>query len=351
MRDCSIKMEIKQNHIAYLSHLRAVGCIAVIILHTFYAASAYAADTVNYTVAITARNLMMWAVPVFVMVSGVLLLDAKRDISYAKLFKKYLLRMVLALLLFSELFAVYDGLAEKNFSFRTLLTGLQQALTNGSWNHMWYLYLMIAIYLLLPFYRKISISLKKQDARYLLSVYFVFLALLPMLQTLTGTGIAFYICVSTIYPLYFFLGYSIVQHHLTLPRWLWGVLAGVGTLCMGFLTAGSIYFGWEKVESLLRSYAFPVTILQAAGLFGWFYAEKGRIPHWLDLVLHQIDRCSFGIYLLHMLFLKLVLVTFQWNPYAHGGILAVLGLTIAIGVVTFFCVWGLKKIPGICKLL
>ena len=73
-------MEItKRREIFFLSELRAIACIAIVILHTFYAASVYAPDHTAKIAALTTRNLMMWAVPCFVMVSGALLLDSARE--------------------------------------------------------------------------------------------------------------------------------------------------------------------------------------------------------------------------------------------------------------------------------
>lgn len=170
-------METKRREIHFLSELRAVSCIAIVLLHTFYAASAYAAPgSTAHLVAISVRNLMMWAVPCFVMVSGALLLDQARVITYRKIFQKYILRILLALVLFSVGFQVFDDITgNSGLHLTTLLHGLQNAVTGQGWKHMWYLYLIIALYLLLPFYRKIAAGLTKKTATtcwvYTLSFY------------------------------------------------------------------------------------------------------------------------------------------------------------------------------------
>lgn len=344
-------MEKTQNNIVYLTHLRAFACLAVIILHTFYAASADSPTQSDYAAAITVRNLMMWAVPCFVMVSGTLLLEKSRIVTYGKLFRKYILRMIAALLIFSELFAIFDSVTKKNFSPSVFLTGLQQAVSGNSWRHMWYLYLMVAIYLLLPFYRKIAAHLEKKDAYYLLGVYSVFLTVLPMIQTLTNKSTAFYICVYSVYPLYLFLGYIISQKMLKLPQWIWMILALVSTILIGVLSVGSVLYRWKSVSALLENYAFPLIVLQSAGIYGWVQGANFKAPKWLGAVLAQIDYCSFGMYLLHMVFLKLIIVVCKWNPYEHGGVWAVIALTIVVTVASYVCVRLLKCIPTVKKLL
>ncbi|MCD8219105.1 MAG: acyltransferase, partial [Ruminococcus sp.] len=119
------------------------------------------------------HNLMMWAVPCFVMVTGALLLDPARNVTYTKLFRKYIPRMVIALLLFSVVFELLDTrLGGKKIGVRTFLDGIKNAVLGQSWRHMWYLYLMIALYLMMPFYRKVAASLEKKNTYYLLGVLF-----------------------------------------------------------------------------------------------------------------------------------------------------------------------------------
>lgn len=346
-------METKRREIHFLSELRAVSCIAIVLLHTFYAASAYAAPgSTAHLAAISVRNLMMWAVPCFVMVSGALLLDQARVITYRKIFQKYILRILLALVLFSVGFQVFDDITgNSGLHLTTLLHGLQNAVTGQSWKHMWYLYLIIALYLLLPFYRKIAAGLTKKDSYYLLGVYFVFLSLIPMLQTLTQKSTAFYLCVYSIYPFYFFLGDAFFQKRIFQKRWILALLAVGGTAAMLLLTMLCEKKQTASLSELLTSYAFPPIALQSAGIFGLMAVKADRTPKWLSWILRQIDQCSFGVYLLHMLFLKLVLVVWKWNPYSHGGFLVILALAIAVFLCSFGCIWLLKRIPGLKKIL
>lgn len=345
-------MEKKQERLLFLTELRALACIAIVFLHTFYAASAFAADFSEQVIAFTVRNLMMWAVPCFVMITGTLLLNESRSIPYRKLFQKYILRMIVALLLFSVLFEILDTIAAKEpFRISTILIGLKNAVTGKSWKHLWYLYLMIGLYLLLPFYRKIAAALDRKDACYLIGVYLVFLSILPMLETLTATKTAFYICVYSVYPLYLFLGYALYNGLLEIPRWVQMVFAVIGTILVAFLTFLGEKLQLNTLPDLLTNYSFPLIILQSIGFFGLMHTKKAKTPHWLEWILEQIDSCSFGIYLVHMAFLKAILVYWKWNPYAHGGTITVFLLAIAVTIFSFGCIWVLKRIPGLKKLL
>lgn len=345
-----MKLETRSTSITYVTYTRALACIAIVVLHTFYGASAYAEGT-SLILADTVRNLMLWAVPCFVMVTGTLLLDAEHEVTYHKIFTKYIPRMLIALVVFSILFEILDTVAAgESFGLSTLWSGIKIIFSGDGWNHMWYLYLMIAIYLLLPFYRKISAQLDTKDSYYLLGVYLVFLCIVPLIEALTGTSTAFYICVYTIYPFYLFAGFAIT-HTLHIPRWDYGIMAILGTVGEGILTVCSALCDWETLGSELSGYSFPLVVLQGVGIYGWMSSIQGQAPRILHKILTELDNCSFGIYLLHMVTLKCVLVYAGWNPYEHGGSWMVLLLTLGVLLVTFLVVWLLKKIPGVRKIL
>lgn len=344
-------MGTQRKEIAYLTELRAISCIAIIVLHTFYAASASAPNMAEKITAITVRNLMMWAVPCFVMITGTLLLDQTRQVTYRKLFTKYIPRVLIALFVFSVFFALLDAAVAKDIGFSAIGTGLKNAVTGQSWKHMWYLYLSVALYLLIPIYRKVSQALTSKDSWYLIGIYTLFLSALPMLESITSVKTGFYICTYSVYPLYLFLGYAISQEKLSCPRWLWAAFAATGTIAIGILTILSEKQEWKTISSLLESYAFPLILMQSAGIFGCMFSQKRNTPKWLHTILQQVDQCSFGIYLFHMVLLKTVLVYLRWNPYTHGGTIMVLLLTLAVTVATFGCVWLLKRIPGLKQLL
>lgn len=114
---------------------------------------------------------------------------------------------------------------------------------------------------------------------------------------------------------------------------------------MGILTACSEIYAWETLSGQLTSYAFPLVVLQAAGIYGLLAGKPYHLPKWLDFVLRQIDSCSFGIYLVHMIALKAILVYAGWNPYAHSGTAMVVCLAVLVLVSSFAVIWLLKRIP------
>ena len=81
--------EAGRKTIDQFSWMRIIACFAIILLHSLFASNVYFEETITKGELLwstTAENLLMWAVPCFLMVTGVLLLDPEKDIPAGKIF-------------------------------------------------------------------------------------------------------------------------------------------------------------------------------------------------------------------------------------------------------------------------
>ena len=299
-----------KKRVTYFSRLKVAACLAVVILHTFYAADAFAVDANQHMLALVIRNLMMWSVPCFVMVTGALLFDPNRSVTISKIYKKYLPRVVIALVFFSMAFAIFDAILLKKPMAEAVMTGVNAIFLGTGWKHMWYLYLIIGIYLVLPFFRMVTRSATEVEIRYLILILFIFQVIVPTVQAVFNVSIPFYICFFTVYPLFLLAGYAIHNEMLNIKLWvaILFVLIGIGSI--GALTYLGVYREAAWATSLITPYSFPGTVLFSIGVFA-IYKECGRKPCKSDSLMKLIDKCSFGIYLLHMVVLKVFAVKFR----------------------------------------
>ena len=161
--------------------------MAIVLLHTVNGARVYHIDTVSVgesLAAYTVCAMLMWAVPCFLMVSGALLLDPNREITWGKIFGKYIRRMIVALVIFTAIFTVirHDPNAGTSL-ISEFFTGLA---FNHCMAYLWYLYLMIGLYLMMPFYKKVA---EKADTRLLdlLILILIVSALLPVIHLISSS--------------------------------------------------------------------------------------------------------------------------------------------------------------------
>ncbi len=146
-------MEIQEKtDTAYLNTLRVASTFAVIMIHVFSQVNMYFSESFTWAeswICIILRNLWQWCVPVFVMITGVLFLNPEKEITLDKLFKKYVLRIVLAIILFGIPYCFIEILFESGMSFHAgqIGTAVFHAIQGKSWDHMWYLYMIAGLYL------------------------------------------------------------------------------------------------------------------------------------------------------------------------------------------------------------
>jgi hypothetical protein len=112
---------------AYLNVLRVSACIAVIIYHVFAnitnSFGTFLTEFEKYISSIFV-NVWLWHVPSFVMISGVIFLDKEKEITIRKLFKKYVLRIILALFIFGVPFAFMEIFFNSHYQFNITQIGL-----------------------------------------------------------------------------------------------------------------------------------------------------------------------------------------------------------------------------------
>ena len=363
--------------IHYLSYLRAIACIAIIILHTVDVAVILYQDHITNGERIASLSVvycMMWAVPCFVMVTGALLLNKDRTITIKDVFRKYILRILIALFGCCLIFSLFDMLMNREgFGISFLVRGFLNALTGSGWAHMWYLYLLIGLYLLMIFYRAVANHVSDQEYRYLLLVYVVFLSLLPLLN-MWNAKVGFYIHVSSIYPFYLFAGYAIAESKLKINK-------GISILLMVIGVAGIVGSAILEAKDVrisygnLLGYSSIFILILAVGVFSLFkncFGEKSpqvdpaveivpseeaapveeKQPNFIGKIFLEIDRCSFGIYLIHIIFVRLVLRYWRVDPYTSNvTILVFIGLVLGILIVSYGITALLKLIPGVKKIL
>jgi surface polysaccharide O-acyltransferase-like enzyme len=286
----------------------------------------------QYTMVHLILNQLNWAVPAFLMITGALLLNPEKEIPLKKLFGKYIRRVLLALIVFTFVFQGIDLLFHEEHEF--LIWSLKNLAFGTGWPHMWYLYLMIFLYLLMPFFKAFTKTMNDRMLVYLIILMLAFNSLMPILNSF-GFETAYDTYSFIIYPIYLFLGYLI--HKKGLPRVSSIVLLICGTV--GILLA-SLAKQSEGMRALY-DYGSPFVIMQAMGIFGLFdsWDAKGLHP-----VIRFFDSTTFGVYLIHMAFVKIIMKFLGFNPYAYGlwiFIFIVIIFFIASSLLT--CV--IRKIP------
>ena len=334
----------QQHQIVGFHYIRAIACIAIVLLHVTYAASLQYRNSIStqaYTITSMITNLMMWAVPCFIMVTGALLLNPNHEVTLAKIYRKYMKKVFIALIAFVFVYRFFDMIvAGEGVSLNGFMKGFVQFFTGTSWSPLWYLYMLIGLYALLPLYRRITQAATYKELQYGIIVGFIVLSLFP-LTALFNIKLNFTIHIASIYPFYLFLGYLLYNDIIKINKKTNTIIFIVSIV----LIIGVVYYRWmHNVETfnLLLSYASPLSILLSASLFHFFKSIKPISIKGLHKALIALDQASFGIYLIHIIFVKYFLAILHYNPYKVP-VLGFIGIVCLISILSWIIsyVWNL----------
>lgn len=206
-------MEIKR--IEYIDWLRIISAIAVIGIHiTMTQPNNYSVQEIgksNYTILTCVYTLIQWAVPVFLMISGNLLLHSNK-LTFAKV-KKMSLRMGTVLLLFGSAFAFLEQVFDrKTLEIGMLPNSVLLTLQQKSWSHLWYLYILIGIYLILIPLKKFIDNSSNREICTFTAILIIGNFVIPTINIAFSTKIENYM-LFTQYVTYVLLGYIIGGLH------------------------------------------------------------------------------------------------------------------------------------------
>ena len=338
--------EKRISRIDSFAYIRVIACAGVILLHTLFAATVYFKDSISEGELLWSRipqNLLMWCVPLFLMVTGSLLLNPGREMTIGKIYGKYLKRILLTLVIFTFIFQVIDVIAGEETN---LIGGYLAKLFIGEknpeevhiWAHMWYFYMMTGLYLMMPFYRMITKAAGKNELMVLILLLLIFVSVVPM-TGFFGVTAGWYLPTSIIYPLYLFLGYWLFNNDIGKEAAV--VLAAGCSLILAVITYFQVTNQDPSIDfSVFFGYSSIIVVGQAAGNFSLL--KNIRKP--AGAFLRSLDECSFGIYVIHMIFVRLTMKWLGFDPYSYGPAMFIL-MVIGFFFVSYAITWVLRKIP------
>lgn len=342
----------------YPEVLRTVAILGVITQHvTSRMISIAPVDTMNYQIAEIFHILVQWCVPLFLSISGIFLLDPKRDIPLKKIYFSYIPRILIAIVVMVPVCEAVEIMIKGNSIFTwDSLKNIAYALIYSHGNKVyWYLYMLLGIYLYLPIYRAIVKGFSQNGLKYLLIIAFIGISVIPYLLMLDShftwlEPVSFFAKKLKMKFLFreayfLFLGYYLHTYPPTeKAKKVIYVLSSVSLascVLIGLLVSGAKGSYVEKwtVDGT------PLPYIVTLGLFVLFkeVSEKIEKKEKITNLFFFTGKNSFGVYLTHIMIMRaLWKMTYRaWIP----GLLYIPGLILATFLLSNLVVYILRKIP------
>lgn len=246
-------------------------------------------------------------VPLFLMISGALLIP--RDEPYGLYVKKRVLRIIPPIIFWSIIYAFYWNLFNEG-----LVVLLKKLFTARIADVLWYLYILVGLYLFIPFLSKMYYALNDRAKKIFLALWFV-CSILPTIQTLLGIN-TYLVGTYGLAPFVGLFGYMFAGAYIfertgrpnAKPKMLSSVILFLGSCAF---TAIATY--WYSVRrdvpnELFYQYLAPGVLVSTLAAFQFFagLTNSERLAKWIK----PISDGSLGIYCLHLL---LVINLLEWT--------------------------------------
>lgn len=365
----------EQEHIGWVDILRILACFLVVLAHCcdpFVGRSD--SNPAEFLSGAYWGSFVRCSVPLFVMISGVVLLPVKMDMGsfYSRRMKRILIPLIGWSLVTPFLFWAYLAIAPATLSpnidmaQHTLPMAYKNALSfvfnfNYATTPLWYLYMLVGVYLFIPIIGAWLKTAEQKDIRMFLWIWGVSMCL-PYLQMLapalgyTGNfgnmgllGICDWNPYGSLYYFSGFLGYIVLAHYLVrFPlNWSWGLtllvaiplfLVGYAITSLGFVLTQKYFPGnYAKLEIVWYFSGINVFMMTFAV---FILIQKIRMAP--SPLISKIASLTFGVYLCHFLLVQagydVVYNLIPLPPYLQIPVIAVLAFSASLLVV-----WLLSK--------
>jgi len=345
--DTIVTPAAQPQNIDWISNLKLIALYAVIILHCSApllmgygkvpAADWWTADFLN---AIT-----RFAVPAFVMITGALLLHKEYEIG--SFLKKRMGRVVVPFLFWSLVYIWYSWYNEDIAFGSNIWTDTRQVLhllLHGACYHLWYVYMLIGLYFVIPVIGKFVRNASEQEIQYFLIVWFgVMLITQPYLVRYNPAVDMHYFTG--------YIGYLVLGHYLATKNFniknlrLWAVLLAILGVAIIVLGTRWIIDYPQWPGTMFYEPVNPAVLMLSGGIF---IAAKLTVPKVSATVVRIRDfagKYNYGIYLGHALVLFFLDDLFGISYKLCTPIVSIPLTALLCFLITLLMVWAVNKLP------
>lgn len=343
-----VKKEKNKDNIMYINILRIVSCLMVIINHT-HGILLENNTTSNSIFYMLGFSLCKIGVPLFLMITGTLLLDKNYD--YKKILK-CIFRVLVPVIGLSFVFYIKDV----GFNNINLIIFFKDIIMSPYIIPYWYIYALIGIYLTIPFLQKMIKNFKDRDYYIFILLFLIIPSLLALLKTYVRVNIN-YNFTTAFFPIIISLvvcGNFLSKIKLTKKYFIISILIFIVSYIGMFLSMYLPYLNNETISYTLDSWnAFPVLLMSISIFYSVRYLlENKSYSKKTNYMITTVASTTFGIYLIHTaLNYKLYNLSIIKYIFNFNLIFGIIILEILVFVVCMLIIYILKKIPIIKKFL
>lgn len=351
------------NRRLYFDIMKILACFFVIFNHTgnygFFLFSTYKTGSFKFFLLMFLSIFCKFAVPLFLTISGALLLN-KQEESLKHIWLKRILKIVILLTIFSFIYYLYEiHLGNQAFNLPTFIKGFYE----GKWNsQFWYLYIFIAYLASLPLLRTFVKNLDTKYFYYMFILVIIARSIMPIVQYLVFNNttivndnmIIKWITEDIfIYPcLGYFLEYKFdINKHKKIIPIMWCI--NIITIILScYLTSLKVIDTGICTEKGSQDFFNIFSLINCSTIFITikYFCLNINIKNTIKNIITSLSECTLGIYVFQYLIALEIKIHILDKYYSTPNFGTTIIYTLTIFTICYIITLILKKIPIIKKI-
>jgi len=344
--------------------LKSIAVFGVIIVHVsaFFIHKLTSENTINFIIAMSINFFYLWSVPIFIMISGMFLLQKKEE-SIFVFFRKRFLKIAIPFISWSIIYYIYNShfnASKLTFSLETLTNFIHDLFSHKIFFHLWFVYMIMIMYALTPLLRKIVHSIQNKTAIIWLTAFFSLIFIANLYCFINEFESRTWALKSDIIPYlrywffmgYFILGYYLLKINLSQNQSL--SLYGAALLSYAISITGTYYLTKSNGGTLVLDlvyYIHPPMLIISIAVFIFFKNSLNK----KNTIFEKLSNYSYSVYLMHMLVLNIFIIAIEntqiFKLLQQNAVLYIVILSTATYTTCNCIAFAINKTPFLKKLL
>lgn len=330
-----------------MDYLRIICAFAIVILHVTSASLTYSSDASHLqTIAMHLSTIFTsWAVPCFFMITGFFWLGNDKNCTY-KSVSKHILKFVLVLFTLGLFYAFLELVFNTGgIEISLIILAIKNVFIGKLWDHMWYVYAVIGVYLMLPLIKPFFTRSTKKDDVVVLLMCFGFTILLPYVEAVFQFSFPIKFSASG-WLVYVIFGGLVAKYKDSFNNKKIIFISIIMIVLSSIAISIKYYF--EPSFHVVDYKSLSICLISSSVFLLTVYVKQYEREY---KFFTQLSSCCWGIYLIHPLFLNLMFKFIKINPLDYVWFILVPITCIIVFALCAFVVWLLRKIPIIQKFI
>lgn len=329
--------------------LMPVATYLVILLHT--ASGPFNTFHNAWSVAVMYDALGRISFPLYLLIAGYISLN--KNESLLSTLKTRVLNLLIPLIAWTVIYFIYNRMIHGSTASFSLL----ETLSTPAYQHLWFIYTLILLYLVTPLLNTFIQNGSKQRINYILAIWFA-LASVYMLFDNFKDSVLEHQPTSTpsnidmvVYLSGFYIIGGIVRRYKLAPK---VPIAAIIFILSAVLTAAMCYslsISINQPNDIFLFYSAPTIVTLALTCFFMLLNAPLRLSRRVNLAIRALSKLSTGIFFIHMLVLETLLRLWPVNFENYYAILSIPTVALLSYAVSALLIAMLRQIPAIKRLV